>query len=219
MRPIGEDERAEQDRDADHDEGVGEVERRPGDEIEEVGDVPEANSIDEVRDASAEHETERDGQHGMPTTGAREEDEHRADGNRRDGDDDGRPAPEEPERDAGVLDVIDRERADDVDAVPELERSPDDLLRELVGGDRRTGDDEENDPLRSSGAERAFGRRDRLQGVRGRADADVDRGDLGPRRLAQLCSSARLSSMQSLAYGTASSRSSSIGRPQLAQRP
>ena len=38
--------------------------------------------------------------------------------------------------------MVDRERPDDVDAVAERERPPDDLLRELVGDDRRAGDEQ-----------------------------------------------------------------------------
>ena len=69
----------------------------------------------------------------MPPPGAREEDQHRADGDRGDGDDQRRPAAEEAERDPGVLHVMDRERPGEVDALAESKRAPDDLLRELVG--------------------------------------------------------------------------------------
>ena len=62
-------------------------------------------------------------------------------------------------------------------------------------------------------------RRDGLERVGGRADADVDRCGSGRAGSLTQRSSARLSSMQSVAYGTASSRSSAIGRPQTAQVP
>ena len=60
--------------------------------------------------------------------------------------------------------------------------------------------DEQGDPLREAGADPALRARDRLQGVRRGADADVD----PPRRigadgLAQPCSCRRLSSRQSVA--------------------
>ena len=57
-RPVGEDERAEEHGDPDDDEHVGEVERRPGVEVEEVRHAPEAHAVDEVRDAAAEDETQ-----------------------------------------------------------------------------------------------------------------------------------------------------------------
>ena len=71
-----EQQRAEQDDDADDDEGVGEVERRPEAEVEEVGHVAEPDAVDEVRDAAADQQPERDGQHRVPSAGAGEEDEH-----------------------------------------------------------------------------------------------------------------------------------------------
>jgi hypothetical protein len=54
VRAIADDERAEQDRDADDDERVREVERRPRDEVEEVGDVPQPHAVDEIGDAAAQ---------------------------------------------------------------------------------------------------------------------------------------------------------------------
>ena len=59
-RPVGRDERGEEQPDADDDEGVGEVERRPVGEVEEVGDMAEPDTIDQVRDAAADNEPERD---------------------------------------------------------------------------------------------------------------------------------------------------------------
>ena len=80
---LGEDERGEEDPDADHDEAVGEVERRPVAEVEEVGDEAEPHAVGEVREAAADHEAERDGQHGMAGAGAREVGEHPGDRDRR----------------------------------------------------------------------------------------------------------------------------------------
>ena len=60
LRPaVARRQRAEQDRDADHDEAVGEVERRPPAEVDEVGHVAEADAVDEVRDAAADQQAER----------------------------------------------------------------------------------------------------------------------------------------------------------------
>src|ERR671936_2778855 len=70
---VGEDQRKEQDPDPDDDEAVCEVEGRPEAQVEEVGDVPEPHAVDEVRDAAADHETERDGQDRVPRPGAGEE--------------------------------------------------------------------------------------------------------------------------------------------------
>ena len=66
----------EQDRDADHDERVREVERGPVPEVDEVGHVPEPDAVDEVRDAAADQQAERGRQHRVARAGAREEDEH-----------------------------------------------------------------------------------------------------------------------------------------------
>ncbi len=65
--------------------------------------MAEPDAVDEVRDAPAQDEAERDRKHGMPAAGAREEHEHRPDRDRGDRDHDRRPAREEPERDPGVL--------------------------------------------------------------------------------------------------------------------
>src|SRR5215203_5009830 len=67
---VGEQQRADQDGDARDDERVGEVERRPVAEVEEIGDVPEPHAIGEVRDAAAEEQAERDRQDGVAATGA-----------------------------------------------------------------------------------------------------------------------------------------------------
>ena len=77
-------------------------------------------------------------------------------------------APEQPEGDPGVLDVVDRERPDDVDAVAELERPADDLLRELIGEDRRAGDEREDRSI-APALRRASARRTRPAGARSRS--------------------------------------------------
>src|SRR6266540_3314629 len=48
--------KGEQQRRADDDERVGEVESRPVAEVEKVGDVAEPDSVDEVGDAASDHE-------------------------------------------------------------------------------------------------------------------------------------------------------------------
>ena len=97
---------------------------------------------------------------------------------------------------------MDAEGADRGHRVADRKAHRDDRLRQLVGDDRRAGDDEQRDPLRQPAPTRPLGARDRLQGVRRGADANVD----APRRvgaggLAQPCSWRRLSSRQSVAYG------------------
>ncbi len=119
VRPVSKDERAEEDGHPDDDERVGEIERWPRDEIEEVRHVPEAYTVDQVGDAPAEDESERDRKHRMTASRACEEPEHEADRDGRHGNHERRPAREEPERDPGVLDMVDGERPDDVDAVAE----------------------------------------------------------------------------------------------------
>ena len=71
---------------------VGEVERRPPAEVEEVRHVAEAHAVDEVRDAAADQQPERRREHRVPRAGAREEDDHPADGDRRQHDHDRRRA-------------------------------------------------------------------------------------------------------------------------------
>src|SRR5919202_3837243 len=77
---VGEDHREEQDPDPDDDEAVRQVEGRPEAQVEEVRDVPEPDAVDEVRDAAANHEPERNGQDRVTRAGAGEEDEHPPDG-------------------------------------------------------------------------------------------------------------------------------------------
>src|SRR5580765_386175 len=55
---LGERERGEEDDDAGHDEAVGEVERRPPAQVEEVCDVAEPHPIEQVRHAASDHEPE-----------------------------------------------------------------------------------------------------------------------------------------------------------------
>ena len=59
---LAEDEDRDQGDDADRDEDVAEVERRPVLRIEEVGDVSLTQPVDEVREAPAEEESKRDRQ-------------------------------------------------------------------------------------------------------------------------------------------------------------
>src|SRR5438552_17472366 len=73
---VGRDEREEEDRDADDDEAVGEVERGPELEVQEVRHVSEPHAVDEVRETAADHETEGDRQHRVPRSRAGEEVEH-----------------------------------------------------------------------------------------------------------------------------------------------
>jgi hypothetical protein len=72
--------------------------------------------------------------------GAREVDEHPGDRDGGDDDDGRRGVGEETEGDAGVLDVPDRERPDDVERLAEAEVRGDHVLRHLVGDDRRDRD-------------------------------------------------------------------------------
>jgi hypothetical protein len=110
----------------------------------------------------------------MPRSRAGEVDEHPDDGGRGQ-DRDGRgPAREEPERDAGVGDVPDFEGADDVHGLAELELADYDLLRHLVGDDRRERHGEEAEPVERRRRQRALDHGDRDASVRGRADANVD---------------------------------------------
>ena len=71
--------------------------------------------------------------------------------------------------------MVDPERADDVHAVVEREVARDDVLRQLVGCDRREGDRRERDPLRwrPAPSERSANETGASPSVR-RADADVE---------------------------------------------
>src|SRR5438105_9996604 len=132
-RAIGEDESAEEYGDTDDDERVREVERGPRLEVEEVGDPSEPHAVEQVRDAASEDEAERDRQDRMAAAGAREEPEHPPDRHRCHGDDHGCPTRKEAERHPGVLHVADRERPDDIDALPDVQGACDHLLRQLIG--------------------------------------------------------------------------------------
>src|SRR6266511_4190047 len=103
VRTVREHEHGEQNADADHDEAVREVERRPPLQVEEVGHVPQPDTVDEVREAASDDEPERDRQDGMPCTGAREEHEHPRDRDAREQDHDRGRARKQPERDSRVL--------------------------------------------------------------------------------------------------------------------
>ena len=109
LHSVGSRERREQGRHADDDEDVGEVERGPEAQVEEVGHVAEPDAVEQVREAAAQHEAERDRQHRMAGAGASEEHEHPDDGERRQRDHDRRRAREEPEGDPRVVHVVDRE--------------------------------------------------------------------------------------------------------------
>lgn len=63
-----------------------------------------------------------------------------------------------------------------LDRVPELERPGDDQLRQLVRRGRGARDHEERRPLGRTGGEGALCSRDRLEGVRCGADADLEGG-------------------------------------------
>ena len=210
--PLREHERGEQHDHADDDEAVGEVERRPPLQVDEVGDVAEPHPVDEVRDAAADHERETDRQHGMARAAAREVDEHPDDRERGEDDHHRGRLREQAERDARVLHVADPERPDDVDALVELQLPCDDVLGQLVRRDGGERDREQREPVARPGAEPALADEDRRRRVRRRADADVA---LAHAR----CSWARASSMQSDAHGIASSRSSPICLPQTVHVP
>ena len=212
-RGLAEQERDEQDRDADDDEAVGEVERRPVAQVEEVGDVPEPDPVDQVRGRAADQQAERDRQHRVARAGAREEDEHPADRQRGQQRHDRRRAREEPEGDPGVLDVVDRERADHVQR-PRRARAA--TRRSASSAGRRRSPRTTTAPrpahwLGRAASERSADR-DGRQRVRARADADVERPRGGLRHPR---SSLRLQSMHCVVHGSASSRSSPIGWPQV----
>src|SRR5436190_9644023 len=212
---LGGDQRRQQDADTDHDEAVGEVERRPVAQVEEVGDVPQPHPVEEVREAAADHEPERDRQYRVPRAGTREEDEHPRDRRRRQEDHDRGRAGEEAERDAGVLDVPDPEGPDHVDTVAEYEVVVHDPLRQLVGRRGRKRDGAEPEPLEEAGPERTLGGESRRQRVGGGAHADVPRTCRLALLLRHPRSDCRLQSMQIDAHGYASTRSDGILCPTL----
>ena len=178
--------------------------------------MPEPYAVDEVRDAAADDEPERDGQDRVPRARAAEEAEHPGDGEAGEHDHDRRRAREEAERDPRVLDVVDRERAEHPHLLVEREAARDDVLRELVGRDGCDRHRDQRDPLDRARGERPLGHGDRREPVGGGADADVDPARRG---LAQARSPLRRQSMHCVAYGIASSRSSEIRCPQVSQIP
>ena len=114
----------------------------------------------------------------------------------------------------GVLDVMDRERPDDVHRLVERDRRRDDVLRHLVGRDRRHATSAKPAHCQRVRAERALRDRDRREPVGRRADPNVVRGS----RIAQ-ASALRWSSMQSRAHGIAASRPAPIGFPHTSHVP
>ena len=87
--------------------------------------------------------------------------------------DDGCRAGEQPERDARVLDVMDRQRPGDVHGVVERHRRCDHVLRHLVGRDRGPRDERQSGPLLRIGTKRALRDRHRREPIGRGADADV----------------------------------------------
>src|SRR3954468_164939 len=143
----------EQDEHADDDERVGEVECGPIPKVEEVGHVAEPHPVEEIGEAAADHEPQRHREYGMAGAGSGEEEEHPRDGDACREDDDGGRAREEAERNPRVLHVVDPERADDVHRLVEGEVARDQVLRQLVGGDRPERDRGSRRPLPHSAAE------------------------------------------------------------------
>ena len=153
--------------------------------------MPEPDAVDQVRARAPDQQAERDRQHRVPRPRTGEEDQHPTDCERRQGGDERRGARKQAESDSGVLDVVDRERAEDMQRFVERELARDDQLRELVGRERGQDDCAKPCPLRPPRGERALRRRERRERVGTRADADVDR----PRWFAHPRSSFRLQSM------------------------
>ena len=116
---LADQQRDEQDRHADDDEAVREVEGRPVAQVEEVGHVPEPDPVDQVRGRAADQRGRARPAAPGAAPRAREVDEHPADCERRQRRHDWRCAREEPERDARVLDVVDREGPDHVQRLVE----------------------------------------------------------------------------------------------------
>jgi hypothetical protein len=57
---LREQQRGEEDEDAEHDEAVGEVEGGPEPKVDEIGHVPEADPVGEIRGAAPDQQAERD---------------------------------------------------------------------------------------------------------------------------------------------------------------
>jgi hypothetical protein len=129
---LGVHEREQKRRDADHDEGVREVESGPEAQVEEVRHVADAQPVDQVPQAAADQEPESHGQDRMARPGLGEVEEHPEDGARGEERDDGGPAREEAERDPGIVHVPDVEGPNDVHGLAERKLRDDDLLRQLI---------------------------------------------------------------------------------------
>ena len=216
-RGLAEQQRDEQDPDADHDERVGQVERRPVAQVEEVGHVAEADPVDRGSTSSR-----RSAARAPPAApgGARPS------GRRR-------PASSRP-RSAVSAVTATVALANRPNAIPEfwtwwIENGPSTCsdsssaswleTRCFVSWSAATAASATAASAIHCGsarAERALGHRDRRQRVGARADADVER----PRgALAQPRSSLRLQSMHWVVYGSASRRSAPICLPQVRQMP
>ena len=209
LRSVGPGERPEEGRDADDDEGVGEVERRPEAEVEEVRHVAEPDAVERGSRCC------RRARSRAPTgsTGWR--------------------APERAKKtsiqatasavSAITIDVALEKSPNAIpefctwwiengpamcDLLAERERARDDLLRQLVGDDGGDGDRAEPDPL-ARPARRAAAPRPRSAAARSSTSRRARRAGGGPRaRPARSTPSFLASSMQSVVHGTASSRSS-----------
>ena len=94
--------------------------------------------------------------------------------------------------------MVDRERPGDVPLGVEREVAGDDVLRQLVAGQRGQRDRGQAEPLLRPRGQRAMSARERRQSVGRGADAHVSPARDG---LAQRRSSRRLQSMQSVAHG------------------
>ena len=208
--------------DADDDERVGEVERGPEVEVEEVRDVAEPDAVDQVRDAAADHEPERDREQ---RDGAAPERAKKtsiaADGAPRSAR--SRPSSSSAKRPNAIPEFCTwwmRERPDDGTDSPDASCATTICFvswSATTAAPRRprarsTGE---------AGAERPLGARDRLKGVRRRADANVERtGRICARRLAQPRSPAVACRRgRGWRTGSASSRSAAIAAPQTAHMP
>ncbi len=106
-------------RDADDDECVGEVERRPEAEVEEVRHMTDPEPVDEVAHAPTDEQPERNREDRMASARLREVEEHPDDCTGGQEGDGGGPAGEETECDPRVVHVPDPERPDDVDGLAE----------------------------------------------------------------------------------------------------
>jgi len=126
------------------------------------------------------------------------------------------PVGEEPEGDAGVLDVVNRERADELDVLVQVQLAGDHVLGQLVGDHGGDRDRAQGEPVPRARGQRPRNDGDRRQavGARSRPELLLPGGLRGQPR-----SCFRLSSMQRVAHGRASRRSVPIASPQLEQVP